>query len=65
MSRTIGFGRCHQDRIAVMSLLLVLSIPAISAVSLMVAGITVQTLHPRLQRAAVRTQARVLTFRRQ
>lgn len=45
---------CHRDRTHVMSLLILLSIPAISAILCMVAVITNQTVYLRLQNRSCR-----------
>jgi hypothetical protein len=47
-----------------MNLLLMLSVPSLSAIVCMVLGITVQTLYPRLRTRPSAIQARVLVFPR-
>jgi hypothetical protein len=54
----------HQDRIVVMNLLLVLAVPSLSALSCMIAGITLDTIYPRLQGRHHLVQGRLIMFPR-
>lgn len=49
MARALARPR-HQDRIVTMNLLLWLAVPSLMALSCMIAGITHETVYPRLQR---------------
>ncbi|HEY1896411.1 MAG TPA: hypothetical protein VGG62_09080 [Terracidiphilus sp.] len=47
-----------------MNLLLVLAVPSLSALSCMIAGITLDTIYPRLQRRHHLVQGRLIMFPR-
>jgi hypothetical protein len=53
---------CHQDRIVVMNLLLLLAVPSLTALSCMIAGITLETVYPRLQRRHHLVQGQLIIF---
>jgi hypothetical protein len=55
-------GPRHQDRIVVMNLLMWLAVPSLSALSCMITGITLETIHPRLQRRHHLAQGRLIIF---
>jgi len=57
-------GPRRQDRIVVMNLLMLLAVPSLSALTCMIAGITLETIHPRLQRRHHLAQGRLIIFPR-
>jgi hypothetical protein len=57
-------ARAHEDRIVIMNLLLWLAVPSLTALSCMIAGITLETVHPRLQRRHHLVQGQLIMFPR-